>query len=400
LAGIKRVAILGSTGSIGRSVLDVIDANPGAFDVVSLSALTSSEALAEQAVRFRPRRAALGAEASGRAALPGSVELLAGAGALEELASAADVDLVVNALVGTAGLEVTLAAVKAGKPLAIANKESLVMAGDVIMRLASKTGSRLIPIDSEHSSIMRCIRGASRGEVRGIVLTASGGPLRDLPSADLANADVESVLDHPTWDMGKKITVDSATLANKAMEVIEAKWLFGMPLDSIDVVIHRESVVHSFVRMSDGSLLAHLGAPDMRVPIQYALFYPDAPAALFSELMPADLGGLTFSSLEEGRYPCFDLILDASRAGGTAPAVACVADEVAVAAFLDHRIAFGDIPAVIGRTMDALPAEEAGSLELIVEAAGAARAAAQDAVKALERGARRPGTTTGGSTPL
>jgi 1-deoxy-D-xylulose-5-phosphate reductoisomerase len=295
------------------------------------------------------------------------------------------VDLVVNALVGTAGLAVTVAAVRTGKKLAIANKESLVMAGDSITRMACRTGSELIPVDSEHSSIFRCMRGAADGEVDGVVLTASGGPLRDLPVDKLPGVSVEEVLDHPTWDMGDKITVDSATMANKAMEVIEARWLFGLPLDAIDVVIHRESIVHSFVRMSDGSLLAHLGTPDMRIPIQYALFYPDAPAREFSEPGPAALGSLTFSDIDAGRYPCFELIMRAARDGGTAPATACVADEIGVDAFLRGSIGFGDLPVVMERTLRDTPVRPAGEIDTVIETAGEARSRATEIVAELAR---------------
>jgi 1-deoxy-D-xylulose-5-phosphate reductoisomerase len=361
----------------------VIEVNPDALEVVSLSALSNVELLAEQAAAFGAKRVAVGEQASDRAELPAGVEVGVGVSALEALASDPAADLVVNALVGTAGLPVTAAAVRAGKRLAIANKESLVMAGGAITGLARQAGSELIPVDSEHSSIFRCIRGAADGEVVGIVLTASGGPLRDLPADELAGVCVDDVLDHPTWDMGEKITVDSATMANKAMEVIEAMWLFGTPLSAIDVVIHRESVVHSLVRMSDGSLLAHLGPPDMRIPIQYALFYPEAPQASFSDQEASDIGPLSFAGLEPGRYPCFDLILRAASDGGTAPASACVADEVAVTAFLRGDIAFSDIPIVIERTLAAMPVRPAENLAAVIAAADEARDHAERTVAAL-----------------
>jgi 1-deoxy-D-xylulose-5-phosphate reductoisomerase len=383
VASRRRIAVLGSTGSIGRSVLNVVAANPDSFDIVSLSALSNVELLASQAEQFGARRVAVGRQAVDEARLPRGVEIDSGPPALEELASDPEVDLVVNALVGTAGLTVTAAAVRAGKRLAIANKESLVMAGDSITRTAGRTGSELIPVDSEHSSIFRCIRGAAEGEVTGVVLTASGGPLRDLPPGELSAVSVEAVLDHPTWDMGDKITVDSATMANKAMEVIEARWLFGLALDEIEVVIHRESIVHSFVRMSDGSLLAHLGTPDMRIPIQYALFYPEAPSCQFSAAGPAELGSLSFSCVEKGRYPCFDLILGAAREGGTAPATACVADEVAVRAFLDGSIGFGDLPTVIERTLRDVPARSAEDLDTVVDTAEEAKVRATAVVAEL-----------------
>lgn len=392
----RRIAVLGSTGSIGRSVLSVVAANPGSFEVVSLSALTNVELLASQAEQFGARRVAVGKQARDEARLPRGVELDAGPPALDELASDPEVDLVVNALVGTAGLTVTAAAVRAGKRLAIANKESLVMAGEWVTRMAERTGSELIPVDSEHSSIFRCIRGAADGEVGGVVLTASGGPLRDLPPGGLSGVSVEEVLDHPTWDMGDKITVDSATMANKAMEVIEARWLFGLGYEAIEVVIHRESVVHSFVRMSDGSLLAHLGTPDMRVPIQYALFYPEAPARRFSAPGPAEFGSLSFSDVEAGRYPCYELILGAARRGGTAPATACVADEIGVRAFLDGSIGFSDLPVVIERTLSGVPVRSAEDLDTVVGTAEEARVLATGIVAELAGADREAATESEG----
>jgi 1-deoxy-D-xylulose-5-phosphate reductoisomerase len=286
---------------------------------------------------------------------------------------------------------VTVASVGAGKRLAIANKESLVMAGELVTRLARQTGSELIPVDSEHSSIFRCLRGTAHGEISGVVLTASGGPLRDLPIDEVGDAAVAAVLSHPTWDMGKKITVDSATLANKAMEVVEAMWLFDLPLELIDVVVHRESIVHSLVILCDGSLLAHLGPPDMRVPIQYALFYPDAPGGSFDEFRPAEMGTLSFAPVEAERYPCFGLILASAREGGTAPTTATTADEVAVHAFLEGRIRFGDIATVIARTLDLRGTGPASDLAAISEAERSARTAAVEIVNDIaDRAGRGP----------
>jgi len=361
-------------------VLSVVESNPDAFEIVSLSALKSAELLAAQAKQFGVTRVAIGEEAAGARALGADLQVGVGEEALVALASDPEADLVVNALVGTAGLPVTAASVGAGKRLAIANKESLVMAGGLVTSLARRTGSELIPIDSEHSSIFRCLRGTASGEVTGVVLTASGGPLRDLPVDEVASAAVAAVLSHPTWDMGEKITVDSATLVNKAMEVVEAMWLFDLPLDSIDVVVHRQSVVHSFVRLCDGSLLAHLGSPDMRVPIQYALFYPDAPGGRFDEFRPAEMGTLSFGPVEAERYPCFDLVLASARKGGTAPTTAATADEVAVDAFLTGRIRFGDIAAVIAGTLDAEGSGPAEDLATVFEAERSARATAAEIV--------------------
>ncbi len=380
LSSRKRIAVLGSTGSIGRSVLSVIESNPDVLEVVSLSAFESAGLLAAQAKQFGVTKVAIGEEAARGSALGADLDIGVGEEALVELASDPDVDLVVNALVGTAGLSVTAASVGAGKRLAIANKESLVMAGELVTSLARRTGSELIPVDSEHSSIFRCLRGTAHGEVTGVVLTASGGPLRDLPVDEVGDATIAAVLSHPTWDMGRKITVDSATLANKAMEVVEAMWLFDLSLELIDVVVHRESVVHSLVRLCDGSLLAHLGSPDMRVPIQYALFYPDAPGVSFDEFRPAEMGTLSFGPVEAERYPCFGLILASAREGGTAPTTATTADEVAVGAFLGGRIRFGDIATVIAETLDAEGTGPAENLAAILEAERSARTTAAEIV--------------------
>jgi 1-deoxy-D-xylulose-5-phosphate reductoisomerase len=322
------------------------------------------------------------------------VEVLTGVGALEELAADPEVDLVVNALVGAAGLRPALAAARVGTDLALANKESLVMAGELLTSLAAEKGARIIPIDSEHSAIFRCLRGTEPEEVAGIVLTASGGPLRDLPIGEMADAGITDVLNHPTWTMGEKITIDSATLFNKGMEVIEAHWLFGLPYDRIGIVIHRESIVHSLVRLSDGSALAHLGTPDMRIPIQAALCYPDPPPRAFGECRLEDIGTLSFEPVDAGRYPCFALIMRAARDGGTAPAVAATADEVAIEAFLAGRIGFGDIAGVIEETMAAVGRAPADDLESILAADDSARVAS---ALTVERLSRARGCDCGGS---
>ncbi len=380
----KRIAVLGSTGSIGRSVLAVAEAHPDAFEVVSLSALRSVELLAEQAARFGARRVVVGEGVARRGAFPDGVDVGEGERALEALASDPDADLVINALVGASGLLPTVAAVRSGKRVALANKESLVMAGDLIMRTAAETGSEIVPVDSEHSSIFRCLRGTGRGEVDGLLLTASGGPLRALPRESVTDATIDQVLAHPTWTMGEKVTVDSATLVNKAMEVIEARWLFDIAFDRIDVVTHRESIVHSFVRLTDGSLLAHLGVPDMRVPIQFAMFYPDPPGVSFGECRPAEIGVLHFEPVDHDRYPCFRLVLRAGEEGGTSPAIAATADEVAVGAFVAGDIRFGDVPRVIDDTLAAVAAAPANDLESVLTAEKSARLAATRAVEKLK----------------
>ena len=381
----RRLTVLGATGSVGRSVLSVVEANEDAFEVVGLSANRNTALLSEQAERFGARRVAVGDPAVD-ADFPSGVEVGSGPDALVELATDPEADLVVNALVGSSGLPVTMAAVNAGKRLAIANKESLVMAGDIITSVASETGSELIPMDSEHSSIFRCLRGVPRPELERIVLTASGGPLRDMDEAERRDADVASVLAHPNWDMGDKVTVDSATLVNKAMEVVEARWLFDTPVERIDVVLHRESIVHALVRLVDGSMIAHLGPPDMRVPIQYALFYPEPPGASFGEMRAPDLGALNFEPVVPELYPCFGLVLESATSGGTAAAIAATADEVAVEAFLAGDIGFGDITTVIRGTLAAVKSGPADGIEDVLGAEGEARSAAVKIVREMTGG--------------
>jgi len=377
------VTILGSTGSIGRNALEVAEAHPGVFEIVSLSAFRNVDLLAEQAERFRVKRVGVGEGASG-SGFPPDVEVVEGSEALASLASDPDVDLVVNALVGAAGLGPTMAALRSGKRVALANKESLVMAGEIATRAAEESGAELIPVDSEHSSIFRCLAGVPAAEVAGVVLTASGGPLRDVPPGDVAEADVDSVLRHPTWTMGEKVTVDSATLVNKAMEVVEARWLFGLPFERIDVVLHRESIVHSLVRLADGTMLAHLGVPDMRVPIQYAMLYPEPPDGSFGECPPEKLGALHFEPIDYDRYPCFLLVLEAAKRGGTGATIAATADEVAVDAFVGGSIRFGDIATVIEETLAAVTPGAAATVESVLDAEGRAREAAAGAVERLK----------------
>lgn len=379
----KRIAILGSTGSIGRSALSVAEAHPDAFEVVGLSAHSNAELLASQARRFGATRVVVGDDRVDRTLLPPGVEVSSGVEALESLASDPSVDLVVNAIVGAAGLRPTAASVRAGRRLALANKESLVSAGEIVTRLARESGGEIIPVDSEHSSLLRCLRGVARQEVASVVLTASGGPLRDVPAGAVADADLSQVLSHPTWDMGEKVTVDSATLVNKAMEVIEARWLFDLPFEKIEVLVHRESIVHSLVRLSDGTLLAHLGVPDMRVPIQYAMLYPNASGLSFARCDLATLGSLSFDGIDYGRYPCFELVLEAGKRGGTAPAIAATADEVAVEAFIRGRIRFGEIAEVIEKVLGSVPSGTADDIDAVIAAEGSARAAAEAAIARL-----------------
>lgn len=382
--GRTRVALLGSTGSIGRSVLDVVLRHRDRFEIVAMTANTSSELLAEQAARFDCPLLVI-ADGANDVPVPSGTEVRRGARSLLEAASLPHADLVVNALVGASGLPPTAAAIEAGKRLALANKESLVMAGGVLTAAATASGSTIVPIDSEHSSLRRCLKGRASEEIAGVALTASGGALRDRAPEELADVSVEEVMRHPTWDMGPKVTVDSATLVNKAFEVIEARWLFNVPLDRIEVVLHQQSIAHCFVRLLDGSLLAHLSEPDMRVAIQDAMFAPDAPPTELSGLRVWELGTLSFEPVDTRRYPCFELVLDAARTGGTAPAIAAAADEVAVEAFVRGRIAFDRIRDVIESTLRSVESGPADSLERVLDADREARRTAEAAVDAGRR---------------
>jgi 1-deoxy-D-xylulose-5-phosphate reductoisomerase len=349
-----RVAVLGSTGSIGTQTLDVIAAHPERFRAVSLAAARSESLLREQADRFGVSRLCLY-----DGSMPGA---LSGTDGLCELATDPDVDLVVVATTGAAGWEPTLAAIRAGKRVALANKEALVMAGHIIAVEARERGVALRPVDSEHSAIWQCIQGEGVGEsllvaprgVEKLIITASGGPFRTAPIDAMREATPVQALAHPTWNMGAKVTIDSATLMNKGLEVIEAHWLFGMPYERLEVVVHPQSVVHSMVEFADGSVKAQLGVPDMRVPIQYALGYPDhLPYEVLPRLDWATARTLSFEPPDLERFPCLGLAWEAGRRGGSYPAVLSAADEEAVAAFLAGRIRFGDIPVLVERALAA-----------------------------------------------
>jgi 1-deoxy-D-xylulose-5-phosphate reductoisomerase len=356
---VKRVAILGATGSIGRSALSVIDANADRLEVVGLAAGENASLLAEQITRYRPKIAAVGSAGAldelltrlGPGGMPPTVDC--GADALIAVATHPDVDIVLCASAGTAGLEATLAAIDAGKTIALANKEVLVMAGSLMMEAAHRKGVAILPVDSEHNAIHQCLHGRRRNEIRRLVLTASGGPFRNLPAADLARVTPEEALRHPTWQMGRKITVDSATLMNKGLEVIEARWLFGMTAREIDVVIHPQSVVHSMVELRDGSVIAQLSVTDMRLPIQYAFAYPDRWEGALPSLDISRLGTLEFLPPDLDRFPCLRLAYDALKQGGAWPIALNAANEVAVEQFLAGRLTFSGIPRVIEAALDA-----------------------------------------------
>ncbi len=343
---VTNIAVLGSTGSIGRSTLEVIQAGQGRLAAVGLSAHGSLDLLQHQAAVFSPRW--IVATDSGRAAdwswsPPAGVEVLVGASALEEAVTRAEVDVVVTAIVGSAGLRSTWAALAAGKRVALANKETLVVAGPLVMRLAAETGGEIIPVDSEHSAIFQCLRGNRRSELRRVVLTASGGPFRRFTPEQLAHVTAAEALRHPTWTMGRKITVDSATMMNKALEIIEARWLFDLMPDQIQVVIHPQSIVHSMVEFVDGSVMAQLSPPDMKLPIQYALSYPERTAGPATKFDWSTAQQWEFEPADGQQFPALALGMEVAQAGGTAGAVVNAANEAAVAGFLAGELDFTDI---------------------------------------------------------
>jgi 1-deoxy-D-xylulose-5-phosphate reductoisomerase len=378
-----RVAILGSTGSIGRQTLDVIRSLPGRFNVVALAAGNNVTTLEEQAREFRPRMIYHEREPEYVESRLSDGSITAKWATMEEMAAHRDVDLVVVATVGATGLAPSLAAARAGKKIALANKEVLVMAGHILTAEAKRSGAELRPVDSEHSAIWQCLWGESPESVERLVITASGGALRDLPKEELERVTAEQALRHPNWQMGKKITVDSATLMNKGLECIEARWLFDVPLERIEVLLHRESIVHSLVEFRDGSVKAQLGVPDMRLPIQCALTYPERVAETsVPRLDLKSIGTLNFGIPNHARFPCLGLALEAGRRGGTAPAVLAAADEVAVDNFLAGYIRFPEIAHVIQATLDAHNSIGNPSLEQVLDADAWGRAYAEDSIKA------------------
>ena len=377
---------MGSTGSIGTQTLDIIAARPDRYRVSALGAARSVDLLAEQARAFRPDAVAV-ADAAAAEELAGrldpSVELLAGDEALADAATTADV--VINGVVGFAGLGVTLAALKAGKRLGLANKESLIAAGPVVQRARSVPGAVIVPVDSEHCAVHQCLRANDRSEqVQSIVLTASGGPFRGRSSAELAAVTVADALAHPTWQMGPKVTVDSSTLMNKGLEVIEAHELFGVGYDQIEVVVHPQSVVHSMVTFCDGATIAQLSRPDMRLCIGYALAYPERLDAAYGAIDWSQGLRLEFEAPDRATFGCLDLAYAAGRAGQTAPAWLNAANEVAVQAFLDGRIRWADIAAVLRAALDCWPGEPADDIAAVLAADAAARRTAGDVIERRE----------------
>ena len=365
----RGVALLGSTGSIGTTALRVLDRQRDRFHVAALTAFANGELLGEQAERFSPSFVGCVNNGAGER---GSWRT--GHECLVEAATRSDVDIVVNAVVGAAGLDATLAALEAGKRVALANKESLVMAGDLAAAAAARGGGEIVPVDSEHSAILQCLAGRRPADVRRIILTASGGPFRDWSPERLAEATVDDALHHPTWQMGRKITVDSATLANKALEVIEAHYLFNLPYDRIEVVVHPQSVVHSLVEFVDGSVLAQMGAPSMELPVLYALTHPErVPDTGVQPFDPVACSPLTFEPVRREQFPALRLGTEAGTTGGAAPAVFNAANEQAVALFLEGRITFNDIANAIGSALDALGHTPGGTREALLAADSSAR---------------------------
>ena len=370
------VAILGSTGSIGCSALQVLARQRERFRVAALTAHSNAELLERQAAEWKPAYVGI---VNGGVRDAGS-GMRNGAACLVEAATRPDVDIVVNGIVGAAGLEATLAALAAGKRVALANKETLVMAGELVTRTAREGGGEIVPVDSEHSAVLQCITGRRTGELARLILTASGGPFRTWSSERVAGATVDEALRHPTWKMGKKITVDSASLVNKALEVIEAHFLFGLPYESVDVVVHPQSVVHAFVEFVDGSVLAQVGFPTMELPILYALTHPDrVPDQGARRFDPVAAGTLTFEPVHAELYPAYGLGRAAAAAGGTVPTAFNAANEVAVELFLGGKIRFGRIAETIGHVLDAHQVRDAATLEAVLAADGDARHLAREA---------------------
>jgi 1-deoxy-D-xylulose-5-phosphate reductoisomerase len=389
----KRIAILGSTGSIGRQCLSVVDSLPGRFEVVALAAGSNVRLVASQVARHRPKvvsvategaaaelRAILGAGRSSREA-DSNPEILFGSEGIERVATHSEAETVVSAAVGVVGLPATYKAIEHGKNIALANKEVLVAAGEVVMAAVARHGVSLLPVDSEHNAIHQCLRAGAPREVKRLVLTASGGPFRKTPVARLAKVTPKQALAHPNWKMGRRITIDSATLMNKGFEVIEACWLFGMGLDKIQVVIHPQSTIHSMVEFVDGSILAQLGPTDMRMPIQYALTFPERVASNGCALDWSTLRELDFADVPARKFPCLELAKAALRQGGPLPCALNAADEVAVAAFLERRLPFPGIAAVIERVLGRIPRGALRSIDDVLAADSEARRIAREEIE-------------------
>ncbi len=380
----KRLAIVGSTGSIGQNTLRVVEHLSDRFCVFALAANSTVDLLADQTAAFHPSVVAI-TDATRVDAFRQSCrdkgvavpEVVTGEHGLRQIASATEVDIVVSGAVGAAGLAPTYSAVASGKTVALANKEAMVMAGELLRNTAKKTRATIIPVDSEHSAIDQCLRSGQRNEVKRLILTASGGPFRETPVEQFSEISPDQALKHPVWKMGRRITIDSATLMNKGLEVIEAHWLFDLPAEKIDIMVHPQSIVHSMVEFVDGSIIAQLGTADMRTPIQYALTYPERLPSPLASLDWAAVSRLDFQPSDRKKFPCISLAYQAMHVGGTAPAVLNASDEIAVEAFLDRRISFPDIPKIVENALAAHENTAADSIESIIEADHWARAYAR-----------------------
>lgn len=367
----KKISILGSTGSIGTQTLDVVRANRDKFEVVAISANSSINLLLEQIKEFKPKYVAVYNEASAKVLkemIPSdiNIEVLSGMEGLVAISSLYEIDVLLTAIVGMIGLVPTLEAIKKGKTIALANKETLVTAGQLVMEEAKKNNVKILPVDSEHSAIFQCLNGENNKEIESLILTASGGPFRGKTKSQLLNVTKNEALKHPNWSMGRKISIDSSTLMNKGLEVIEAKWLFDVNTDKIDVVVHPQSIIHSMVQFVDSSIIAQMGCPDMKLPIQYALTYPDRILNDFERLDFSKLNSLTFEKPDLETFPCLKLAYDSLNMGGTYSAVLNAANEVLVNEFLEDKIGFYDIPYYIEKTLDAHKSISKPSLEEIL----------------------------------
>ena len=382
----KKISILGSTGSIGTQALDIVR-NSNDFKIVALSTNQNVDILEKQAIEFKPEMVSVGKEEDAVALReklkPYGIKVSYGAEGLIEVASRNDADILLNSVVGMVGLLPTMKAIEAGKTIALANKETLVTGGEIVMRELKKRNVSMIPVDSEHSAVFQCLKSGSHREVEKIILTASGGPFRGMSKSDIEKVGLKDALNHPNWEMGRKITIDSATLMNKGLEVIEAKWLFDVDLDEIDVVVHPQSIIHSMVEFVDGSVIAQMGEPDMRVPIQYALTYPERVKNHIKKLDLLESNNLTFEAPDREVFPCLNLAIESSKKGGTMPTVLNASNEIAVDYFLNEKIRFVDIPLMVEKAMSLHKNILNPNLEDIINSDRETR---ENVIKMLEKG--------------
>ncbi len=387
-SNVKNIAILGSTGSIGTQTLDIVEAYPNLFKVGLLTARNNVELLAKQARKFMPTRVVIADEGlytrlrDDLADLP--IDVAAGQAAISDAAAESDTDTVVTAMVGYSGLPPTLKAIEAGKTIALANKETLVAGGEIVTRLAASSGSKIVPIDSEHSAIFQCLQGEYRSEMVKIILTASGGPFRLRSVEETRRATAAEALRHPNWDMGAKVTIDSASMMNKGFEMIEARWLFDCPPEQIQIVVHPQSIVHSMVEFDDGCVKAQLGVPDMHLPIRYALSYPHRLKSELPPLSLAQYSTLTFEEPDIEKFPMLSYAFDAIAMGGSKPCTLNAANEIAVAAFLRGEILFGDMPRIVRATLDAMPRTDIANFDALEAADNEARHKATEILNKLK----------------